>query len=163
MSDLVVVAFDDEQKGFLVRDTMAKMQKDHLVSLQDAAVAVRKQDGKVKIHQATKLVAGGAFGGAFWGFLIGLIFLVPFFGAAIGAAAGALTGKFTDIGVDDKFIKEVGDSLQPGNSAIFLLFSDAKYGRLLEELEPFKGKVVKTSLSREQEAQLKETFAEEQA
>ncbi len=163
MSDLVVVSFDDEKKGFLVRDAMAKMQKDHLVSLQDAAVAVRRQDGKVKIHQAASLVKGGAFGGAFWGFLIGLIFLVPFFGAAIGAAAGALTGKFTDIGVDDKFIKEVGDSLQPGNSAIFLLFSDAKYDRVLEELEPFKGTVVKTSLSREQEAQLQETFAEEKA
>ena len=163
MSDLVVISFDDEQKGFQVRDAMAKMQKEHLVSLQDAAVAVRKQDGKVKIHQAGSLVAGGAFGGAFWGFLIGLIFFVPFLGAAIGAATGALAGKFTDIGVDDKFIKEVGETLQPGNSAIFLLFSDAKYDRILEELEPFKGTVVKTSLTRDQEAQLKETFAEEHA
>ena len=107
------------------------------------------------------MVAGGAFGGAFWGFLIGLIFFVPFLGAAIGAASGALAGKFTDIGVDDKFIKQVGETLQPGNSAIFLLFSDAKYDRILEDLAPFKGRVVKTSLSRDQEAQLKETFAEE--
>ena len=163
MSDLVVVAFDDEQKAFEVRDTMVRMQKDHLVALEDAAVAVRRQDGKVKVHQAVSLVKGGMFGGAFWGFLIGLIFLVPFVGAAVGAASGALAGKFTDMGVDDKFIKEVGEALQPGNSAIFLLFREAKYDRLLEELEPFKGRVVKTSLSRGQEENLKEAFAEEGA
>ena len=163
MSDLVVIAFDDEEKGFRVRDAMANMQEEHLISLQDAAVAVRGENGKVKIHQARSLVAGGAFGGAFWGFLIGLIFLVPFLGVAIGAAAGALAGKFTDIGVDDKFISEVGETLQPGNSAIFLLFSDAKYDRVLEDLEPYRGTVIQTSLSREQEAQLKETFAEEAA
>ena len=161
MSDLVVVSFDNEQKAFEVRDTMVRMQKEHLVALEDAAIAVRKQDGKVKVHQATSLVGGGAFGGAFWGFLIGLIFLVPFLGAAIGAATGALAGKFSDIGVDDKFIKQVGETLQPGNSAIFLLFRDATYDKLLEELEPFKGTVVKTSLSNEQEAKLKEAFAEE--
>lgn len=142
---------------------MVRMQKEHLVALQDAAIAVRRQDGKVKVHQATSLVGGGAFGGAFWGFLIGIIFLVPFLGAAIGAATGALAGKFTDIGVDDKFIKQIGTTLQPGNSAIFLLFSDATYDKLLEELEPFQGTVVKTSLSNDQEAQLQEAFAQEQA
>ena len=94
MSDLVVVAFGDEETAFKVRDAMVRMQKEHLVALEDAAVAVRRQDGKVKIHQATSLVGGGAFGGAFWGFLIGIIFLVPFLGAAIGAATGALAGKF---------------------------------------------------------------------
>ena len=88
---------------------------------------------------------------------------MPFLGAAIGAATGALAGKFTDLGVDDKFIKQVGTTLQPGNSAIFLLFSDATYDKLLEELEPFKGTVVKTSLSHGQEAQLQEAFAQEQA
>ena len=163
MSDLVVVAFDDDTTAFKVRDTMARMQKEHLVALEDAAIAVRRQDGKVKIHQAVSLVGGGAFGGAFWGFLIGLIFFVPFFGAAIGAAAGALTGKFSDIGVDDKFIKQVGETLQPGNSAIFLLFRDATYDKVLEELEPFRGTVVKTSLSNDQEAKLKEAFAHDQA
>lgn len=163
MSDLVVVAFDNEETAFQVRDTMARMQKEHLVALEDAAVAVRRQDGKVKVTQAVGLVGRGTFGGAFWGFLIGLIFFVPFFGAAIGAAAGALAGKFTDIGVDDKFIKQVGTTLQPGNSAIFLLFRDATYDKVLEELEPFKGTVVKTSLSNDQEAKLKEAFAEEGA
>ena len=116
MSDLVVVAFDKEETAFQVRDTMARMQKEHLVALEDAAVAVRRQDGKVKITQAVGLVGRGTFGGAFWGFLIGLIFFMPFFGAAIGAAAGALAGKFTDIGVDDKFIKQVGETLKPGET-----------------------------------------------
>ena len=160
MSDLVVISFDDEHRGFLVRDAMANMQKERLASLQDAAVAVRGEDGRVSIHQTANLVKAGAFGGAFWGFLVGLIFSVPFFGTAISAAAGALTGSLPEIGVDDHFVKEVSERLQPGNSAIFLIFSDAKYGRLLEELELFDGVVVQTSLSREQETRLKEVYAE---
>ncbi len=160
MSDLVVVAFDNETRAYELRDTMAQLQKDHIVTLEDAAIAIRKKDGKVKVDQAIGLATGGALGGAFWGFLFGLIFLVPFLGAAIGAGVGALAGKFTDIGVDDKFIKEVGNTLQPGNSALFLLIREATYDRMLEEIEPFKGTVLKTSLSSEQQEKLQEAFAE---
>ena len=101
MSDLVVISFDDEHRGFLVRDAMANMQKERLASLQDAAVAVRGEDGRVSIHQTANLVKAGAFGGAFWGFLVGLIFSVPFFGTAISAAAGALAGACSESGASD--------------------------------------------------------------
>ena len=159
MSDLVVVAFDNEYRAFELREKMVQLQQDHIVTLEDAAVAVRHIDGKVKIDQAIHLAGPGALGGAFWGFLLGLIFLVPFLGAAIGAAAGALAGKLAGLGVDDKFIKEVGDTIQPGNSALFMLIREATWDRLDEEMEPFKGKVLKTSLSAEQESKLKEAFA----
>jgi uncharacterized membrane protein len=162
LADLVVVAFDNASGADQVRDAMVQMQKDHIVTLEDAAVVVRKADGKVKVKQATSLVGAGAMGGAFWGMLIGLLFLAPWLGLAIGALSGALGGKFADIGVDDQFIKEVGGTIQPGHSALFLLIREATPDRLLEELQPYKGTVLKTSLSKENEAALKATFGAEE-
>jgi uncharacterized membrane protein len=160
MSNLVVLAFDSETDAEQMRDDLMRLQKEHLIGLDDAAVAVRDKDGKVKIKQVTSLAGGGALGGAFWGLLIGLIFFVPVFGLVVGAAAGALAGKYADVGVDDKFIKEVGNSIQPGNSALFLLVRDATPDKVMDELKKYKNvKVLKTSLSKEQEDQLRQAFA----
>ena len=159
MSDLIVLAFDDETGAIQTRDKLVGLQKQHLIELADAAVVVRRQDGKVKVKQAVSLVGAGAMGGAFWGMLIGIIFWMPWLGMAIGAASGALSGKFTDIGVDDKFIKEVGNTIEPGHSALFLLVVSATGDKVLEALEGTKATVLKTSLSNEQEAKLRDHFA----
>ena len=134
MSELIVFAFDTETGASDMRDALVRMQKQHLITLEDAAVVVRRQDGKVKVKQANSLVGAGALGGAFWGLLIGLLFWAPWLGLAIGAAAGAIGGHFTDIGVDDKFIKEVGSQIDKGNSALFLLVVDATPDKVLEAL-----------------------------
>jgi uncharacterized membrane protein len=81
-----------------------RMQKEHILSFEDAATVVRHPDGKVKVQQSTNLVGAGAFGGAFCGMLIGLLFFMPWLGLAVGAISGALSAKFTDIGIDDGFI-----------------------------------------------------------
>ena len=160
MSNLVVLAFDTETGAEQMRDDLLQMQKEHIIGLEDAAVAVKYKDGKTKIKQVQNLAGVGALGGAFWGFLIGLIFLVPVFGLIVGAAAGAFIGKYQDIGVDDKFIKEVGNTIQPGTSALFLLVREATPDRIVEGLKKYKNaKVLKTSLSAEQEEKLKHAFA----
>ena len=120
MSELIVFAFKTQTGAEEMRDALGKMQKEHLIELEDAAVVVRKEDGKTKVKQATSLVGAGALGGAFWGMLIGLLFFMPWLGLAAGALGGAIGGKFNDIGVDDKFIKEVGSTIEPGQSALFL-------------------------------------------
>lgn len=158
MSDLIVVAFDNETGADKMRDALVGMQKRHLVTLEDAAVVVRKPDGKVKVKQAANLVGEGALGGAFWGMLIGIIFWIPWLGAGIGALSGAVSAHFTDIGVDDDFIKEVGDTIDPGHSALFLLVKEATPDKIVGELKQYKGKILQTSLSAEDEAKLKETF-----
>jgi uncharacterized membrane protein len=159
MSDLIVLAFDNETGAVEVRDKLVGMQKMKIIELADAAVVVRRQDGKVKVKQAVSLVGSGALGGAFWGMLIGLIFWMPWLGMAMGALGGALGGKFTDIGVDDKFIKEVGNTIEPGHSALFLLVVSANREKVAEELGAVKATVLQTSLSKEQEAKLRDMFA----
>jgi uncharacterized membrane protein len=162
MANLFVMAFKDETGAEQMRDKLIQLQKTQLITLEDAAVVVRKQDGKVKVKQAVSLVGSGALGGAFWGMLIGIIFWMPWLGLAVGALSGALSGKFTDIGIDDNFIKEVGNTIEPGHSALFLLVRQATTDKVVEELKDFDFTLLQTSLSAEDEAKLKDMFAAEE-
>lgn len=161
MAELYVLAFKDESGAEKVRDKLISLQKQQLIELEDAAVVIRRQDGKVKVKQAQSLVGAGALGGAFWGMLIGIIFWMPWLGLAVGALSGALAGKFSDVGIDDTFIKEVGETVEPGNSALFLLVRRATGDKVADELKGYEFSFLRTSLSAEDEAKLKETFAAE--
>jgi len=162
MSELIVFAFKTQDGAKLMADEIKNLQKQQLITLDDAAIVMRKVDGKVKVKQANNLVGVGAMGGAFWGLLIGMIFWMPWLGLAVGAVTGAIAGGMTDIGIDDNFIKEVGNSIEPGNSALFLLISDVTADKVLDDLKKFDTKVIRTSLSTEQEAKLKAAFAAEE-
>lgn len=162
MKKLIVLAFDSETGATEVRDKLYELQKQELITMEDAAVVVRNEEGKTDVKQAQSLVGAGAVGGAFWGMLIGLIFLAPVLGMAVGAVTGALGGRFSDIGINDSFIKEVGETIGPGESALFLLVSDVQPDRVLEELDPYNPELIETNLSPEDEQKLREHFAAEQ-
>jgi uncharacterized membrane protein len=121
MSTLVVIGYDNEFKAEEVRLTFRKLQKEYLIDLEDAVVSVKDANGKVKLHQAINLTAAGAVGGGFWGSLIGLIFLNPLLGAAVGAAAGAASGALSDVGINDKFMKEMGQDCLIISSSVHIL------------------------------------------
>lgn len=158
MSDLIAIAYDDEYKAEEVRLTLIKLQKEHLIELEDAAVVVKNAEGKVKLKQAVDLTSAGAVSGGFWGLLIGTLFLSPVLGAAVGAAAGAASGALSDIGVDDKFMKTLGETLKPGSSALFVLVRKVTPDKVLDEVAPYGGTVLRTSLSKDEEAQLQEVL-----
>jgi uncharacterized membrane protein len=154
MSTLVVIGYDDQFKGEEVRLKLWKLQKEYLIDLEDAVVAVKDEKGKVKLHQAVNLTAAGAVSGSFWGSLIGLMFLNPLLGMAVGATTGAVSGALTDVGINDKFMKELAETLTPGSSALFVLVRKATPDKVLEELKGSGGKILKTSLSHDDEAKL---------
>lgn len=153
MSDLIVVGFKDEFKADEVMSELRRLQSEYLVDLEDAAVVVRNQEGKVKIKQAQELVAAGAVSGSYWGVLLSVLFFNPIF-ALVGVAAGALSGALTDIGIDDNFMRDLGSTIEPGTSAIFVLIRKSTPDRVLADLSKFEGKVLRTSLSKEDEAKL---------
>lgn len=161
MSDLIVLAFDSPTGAKEALGTIDRMQKEHIISLADAATVIRKDDGKVKVKQANSLVGAGALGGAFWGMLIGLLFWAPWLGLAIGAISGAVVGKFTDVGIDDNFIKEVGAKIEPGHSALFLMVISATADKVEAEFNNMNATVLQTSLSEEDEAKLRAAFHHE--
>jgi uncharacterized membrane protein len=154
MTDLVVIAFNDQFKAEEVRTKLRKMQKEYLIDVEDAVVAVKDAAGKVKLHQMYNLTAMGAVSGGFWGSLVGLIFLNPLLGLAVGAGAGAVSGALTDVGINNDFMKQLAGSFTNGSSLLFVLVRKVTPDKVLAELQGSGGKVVKTSLTHEQEAKL---------
>ena len=118
------------------------------------------------LKQAINLTGMGAAAGgirvAMWGTLIGLLFLNlligPVAGAALGAGSGALARSLSDYGIDDQFIRSVGSTIEPGSSALFVLVCTVTADKVLPELEPFEGMVLRMSLSNKQEARLRQVL-----
>jgi uncharacterized membrane protein len=158
MSTFVVIDYDSEVRAEEVRLALLKMQKAYLIDLEDAVVVVRDQKGKVRLRQMYNLTAAGAARGGFWGALIGLIFLNPLFGFAIGAAAGAVSGALADVGIDDKFMKQLGATLKPGTAALCVLIRQMTPDKVIDEIKQFGGTLIQTNLCNENEAKLRQAL-----
>jgi uncharacterized membrane protein len=163
MSNLVVLGFDGLHTADEVLNKLRSLQKEHLIDLEDACVVERDDGGKIHVKQAVNLTAMGAkaggLWGAMWGTLVGILFMNPLagmvLGAAVGAGSGALSGSLADYGIDDDFVKKLGETITPSSSALFVLVRSATEDKVLPEIEPFKPRLLKTSLSNEQEEKLK--------
>ena len=165
MSDLIAVVFESRDRASEVRQEFVQMQREHLVELDDCVVAYKGDQGKIKLDQTVNLAAGGAVSGGFWGLLIGLIFSIPFggpllplFTAVFGAGFGALSGSLSDYGINDALMKELSADLDDGKAALFVLVRKATIDKVLEHLDKYQGKVLKTSLSNELEDKLQQVL-----
>jgi len=155
MSQLIVFVLPTTDGAYAMRAALDELRRQDVIELGDAAVVERGTDGKVRLQQATNLVGAGALGGAAWGALVGLVFLSPWLGLAVGAVAGALAGRFTDIGIDDDFIHQLAEAVNPGQSALFLLIDNWDEPAVLAQLATFDATILRTSLPAAEEAQLR--------
>lgn len=162
MSDLIVLGFDGTGTADEVLTKVRGLTKQHLIDLDDACVVIRDQNGKVQIKQAVNLTALGAASGISTGMLVGalagLLTLNPLAGMAagglVGAGFGALSGSLADYGINDDFIKNLGAAIPSSSSALFVLVRSSTPDKVLPEIEPFKPRVLRTSLSSEREKKL---------
>lgn len=162
MAELVAVAFDNPDDADRALAELRRLQKEYLIDLEDAVVAVRRPDGEVQLKQSVNLAglgaASGGLWGGLWGSLVGMLFLNPLAGFAlgsmVGAGTGALSGKLSDYGIDDDFIRSVAQTIAPGTSAVFVLVRKVQPEKVLQEISRFSGRVLRSSLSPEQEARL---------
>jgi uncharacterized membrane protein len=154
MAHLVVLGVNDRDAAEGILNEAETLARNEMLALADAAYAWKDDNGKLRIHQELNTTRAGAAGGALWGTLIGLIFLNPLAGMAVGAATGAVTGKLTDVGINDDMIKQIGEQLQQGRAAVFLLARSATVDRVIEALKPFEPTVIQTNLSRDREDEL---------
>ena len=159
MSDLVVIVYPSEARAEEMRKKIFAMQKEYVIEIGDAVVAVKTDDGHVKLNQLFNTTALGAVSGSFWGMLIGLIFLNPLAGMALGAASGAISGALADYGIEDGFMKDVSASLQPGSAALFVLIRKMTADKVLDALKGTGGVVLRTSLDHSREQALRDALA----
>lgn len=163
MSDLVFIAFPTEEKAEEVRQKVLALQREYLIELGDAVVVVKNDKGQIKLNQLVNLTARGAVSGALWGTLIGAIFLMPLVGTALGAASGALGGELSDIGINDRFMKETANALKPGTAGLFLLVRKMTTDKVLADLKGVGGELLQTSFDETKEAALREALSAAQA
>lgn len=159
MNDLIAVIYPEQERAAKVMNELERKRKAKLITISDAVYVDKDMSGKLAVHQAHELTGAGAVTGALWGLLLGLLFMAPIPGLAIGAAGGALAGHFSDYGIDDHFVKDLGKKMQPGSSGVFLLVPKEEKAQVLEALEPFGGDVLRTSLPEAGERKLREILA----
>jgi uncharacterized membrane protein len=128
MSDLVVIAFETEAEADRVLAELARLQKENLIELEDAAVAIHHPDGKVNLKRRI--------------------------GGAIGSGGNAVSASLVDRGIDDKFICSLEDTLRPNMSALFVLIQQTQPEKVIAELSQFRGHLLRSSLPPDQEARL---------
>ena len=165
MSELVSLMFDTKEEASLARLEFSKMQTEHLVELEDLAIAYKGKNGRVRLEQTVDLAAAGAATGGFWGLLIGVLFSIPFGGPLLpiaagvfGAGMGALSGSLSDYGINDGMMREVGRGIEEGKAVLFVLVRKATIDKVLGHLRHHRAKVLRTSLSEELEAKLRQVM-----
>ncbi|HZI77748.1 MAG TPA: DUF1269 domain-containing protein [Gemmatimonadales bacterium] len=158
MADLIAIGYSDEATGEAAAEEARRLARDLIIEPDAIASIVRDTEGKYHVHTAHRPVGAGATWGMFWGLLFGLLFFIPVFGMAVGAGLGALMGKVTKSGIDREFQDQVRGMLQPGTSALFLMVEKITPDKATEALSKYGGTVLKTSLSKEGEAELQEAL-----
>jgi uncharacterized membrane protein len=158
MTTLVAIGYPDETTAAAAAEEAERLASDLIIE-PDAIASVRR-DASGKFHTTTNHhpVAGGTTWGMFWGFLFGLLFFIPFFGMAVGAGLGAILGKIEKTGIDRKFQEQIRAMLQPGTSALFLIVDKATPDKAVAAMSRYGGTVLKSSLSKDAEAELQEAL-----
>jgi len=158
VSDLVAIAYDDQETAGEVMRTLLDLQREQEVLLDDVVVVERDDAGRVRLRQGLKTVEPGAALGAAVGGLIGLVLLAPALGVLVGGAIGAGAAAAQDFGVDDSFLKDLGRRLTPGGAAVVMLVRQDRPEDVLAKIEGFGGEAMRTELGENAEARLREAL-----
>jgi len=179
MSDLIVVGFKNNKfRASDVLNQLRQMDEDWAVNLYDAVAVYRDKNGKLRIDQSyDPATREGAAWGGLWGSLLGAILAIPFTGGvsaaaaagalavgalgggALGATVGAIDADWwkEDFGISEEFVRDVGENIQPGDSAIFALIT-ANPEQAAKRFSGYGGKVLSTTLSDEQAAEIEKVL-----
>lgn len=151
MSELIAFAFDNETGAKDFEQRLITAQSDQQLLVGDAALVVRQADGRPMLNHATSLVDRGSLGGIFWGVIFALVFWAKWWGLSIGGAVG-------DLALEEEFVKEVGDSVEKGHSALLIFIEDRFVEDMLNLAGEYNPKVIRSAFSADSEAVLQRIF-----
>jgi uncharacterized membrane protein len=153
MGMLLVLTFANETGAQESVERVQGLQKQQLMTISDAALVIRKEDGRVKVKQVNRLVGAGALGGAFWGLLVRQLFWESWL-----SPTGAVEGRIVNYGIDDDFIAEVVNAIKPGYSAFLMMVEYLADGTVLDKLAAHNATLYHTNLKVNEMVKLREAF-----
>jgi uncharacterized membrane protein len=159
MSELIALGFDSEAEAEVFGERLREMKETSTLHLRDAAEVLLGATGKPRIRHASELVGAGSLGGVFWGVFFALVFFIPGFGSIIAAGFALLHEKIEGhAGLEKRFIEQLGETIKAGQAGWVLLADDIDEKWFLEAARQTDARVVRTSLTPEDETALKEAF-----
>ena len=180
--NLIVVGFAGTRRASEVLSELRKLDEDWVIDLEDAVSAYRTDDGQLRIDKSVAPTRGqGADMGVLVGGLLGALIAAPFTGGLSAAAAGTAIGAGAASaglagaavgaenatewkntwGISDDFVSSVGELVQPGNSAVFVLARTVNPDLVADRFRGYGGKIITTSLSPGQSARVERTLRDE--
>ncbi|SDO82898.1 DUF1269 domain-containing protein [Actinacidiphila guanduensis] len=156
MSELIVIGYGDHKTADDAYNAVQRLQKDYVVNLNGLAVVTVDDEGKTHVDTPNRIVGVSAASGALWGMIFGILFLVPGLGLLAGAAMGGLFGKLGKSGIDDQFRDQVQQMLTPGSAAVVIMASKITEDKFADAMQPYGGRLLKTSLNEDNEKELAE-------
>ncbi len=157
---VVAIAFSESMKAQEALLAAMRLQKNGRLKLEDAVIAIKMDSDKIRLVQTKDVSAPqAAASGSWWGLLAGLFVGGPIVGLALGAAAGGIWAKIRDIGIDDDEMKRVGETLQPGEAALFLLIADGHESHALWEASRFEGRLLVSTFGESMSERIREALA----
>jgi uncharacterized membrane protein len=159
--EFVVLGFDSRELAEEARSRGTELDREGVLHLDGAALAYRRDDGRVEVVQPMRLSPAGAASGAVAGGVLGMLLLEPVLFAAVGAVAGAAGAGLSALGLNQWFLRQVEEALEPGRAALFVLVSgSADPQRAIDALRPLAPRVVRTTLDPAAEDRLLAAFTD---
>ncbi len=141
---LLAAVYPDKEKAKVTFNMLKEMHKAANITLVDAALISKNDEGKIKIEETAELtVAKGARRGAIITGVLAVIYPPSLLVSLVaGGAIGALAGRIRDTGIKNPKLKEIADQITPGNSAVVVLVDDDSTLSVQNALIGYEGTLV---------------------
>jgi uncharacterized membrane protein len=161
MSKMFITTFETPDGAAKLAEALKPLREEYKLEVQDITIVTRDADGEIDLNTPGNVPLLQMAGGAFWGLMFGAIVTFPLAGAAAGVAVGALTARDHDPGVPTSFTTKIGETLQPGGSALCLLIRDLDPEALRDRIEAtgLSGDLVSAPVPTEMEPELRRALA----
>ncbi|HYJ13136.1 MAG TPA: DUF1269 domain-containing protein [Thermomicrobiales bacterium] len=123
---LIAALYASEERATEMLDEIKRMSHADTITIVDAAVLVKDQDGKIHVRETKELTARkGARRGAVITGLVSVFFPAGLIASAVvGGIGGAVVGKLKDSGIKNETIKGIGDQIGVGQAAVLVLVEE---------------------------------------
>jgi uncharacterized membrane protein len=161
---LIASIYPDQEHANTILETLQRMHRASNITLVDAALVTKDEDGKVHIDETKEVTtAKGAKRGAIIAGVFGLIYPPSLIVTVLaGGGIGGLWGKLRDTGIKTGDMKVIADDLQPGSVALIVVAEPPSVPSIERAMEGWDGRIVRHGFS-EEESDLIEQAADEAA